>query len=92
MEKFPEIEDVLHDIIVPNYMDETQKLPMRVQNKLNEEEYKLSDEYRLKIHEFYETHYDEITGEYTANIEELRKLLEKMHKDYVHSIVELRKK
>jgi hypothetical protein len=53
MEKFPELDEMIH-IDVPEYLAETDKLNIRVQRKLQVEEYKITNEYRKDIYDFYD--------------------------------------
>jgi DNA-directed RNA polymerase subunit E'/Rpb7 len=90
MEKFPELDEMIH-IDVPEYLAETEKLNIRVQRKLQVEEYKITNEYRKDIYDFYDKYEDAITGEYSAELEDLRKMLDSKRKEYMKRIIDLRK-
>lgn len=90
MEKFPELDEMIH-IYVPEYLAETEKLNIRVQRKLQVEEYKITNEYRKDVYDFYDKYEDAITGEYTAELEDLRKMLDSKKKEYIKRIIDLRK-
>ena len=90
MEKFPELDDMIH-VYVPEYLAETEKLNIRVQRKLQVEEYKITNEYRKDVYDFYAKYEDAITGEYTAEVEDLRKLIDSKKKEYIKRIIDLRK-
>jgi DNA-directed RNA polymerase subunit E'/Rpb7 len=91
MEKFPELDEMIH-IYVPEFIDEREKLNIRVQRKLQLEEYKITNEYRKDIYDFYDKNEETITGEYNAEQEDLKKILDSKKKEYIRKIIALRQK
>jgi DNA-directed RNA polymerase subunit E'/Rpb7 len=62
------------------------------QIKLKNEEYKSLENFRIKLLTFYEDHKEAIQGEYTAELEKLRKEIYQMLKTYKEEIIAIRAK
>jgi hypothetical protein len=92
MEAFPSIENILDQTNFSNFQDEIEKMTPKKQMKLSNEEYKSLQQFRMKLLAFYEDHKQAITGEYTAELEKLRKQLYQMLKEYKDEIISIRVK
>ncbi len=92
MEAFPSIENILDQTNFSNFQDEIKQMTPKKQMKLANEEYKLLNGFRMKLLAFYEDHKQAITGEYTAELEKLRKQLYQMLKEYKDEIIAIRVK
>ena len=92
MEAFPSIENILDQTNFSNFQDEIEKMTPKKQIKLSNEEYKSLQQFRMKLLAFYEDHKEAITGEYTAELEKLRKQLYQMLKEYKDEIIAIRVK
>ena len=92
MEAFPSIENILDQTNFSNFQDEIEQMAPKKQMKLANEEYKSLQQFRMKLLAFYEDHKEAITGEYTAELEKLRKQLYQMLKEYKDEIISIRVK
>ena len=92
MEAFPSIENILDQTNFSNFQDEIEQMTPKKQMKLSNEEYKSLQQFRMKLLAFYEDHKEAITGEYTAELEKLRKQLYQMLKEYKDEIIAIRVK
>jgi len=92
MEAFPSIENILDQTNFSNFQDEIEEMTPKKQMKLSNEEYKSLQQFRMKLLAFYEEHKEAITGEYTAELEKLRKQLYQMLKEYKDEIISIRLK
>ena len=92
MEAFPSIENILDQTNFSNFQDEIEKMTPKKQMKLANEEYKSLQQFRMKLLAFYEDHKEAITGEYTIELEKLRKQLYQMLKEYKDEIISIRVK
>ena len=92
MEAFPSIENILDQTIFSNFQDEIEKMTEKKQIKLANEEYKALNRFRMKLLAFYNENKEAITGEYTAELVKLRKVLYQMLKEYKDEIIAIRVK
>jgi len=92
MEAFPSIENILEQTNFSNFRDEIEKMTEKKQIKLQNEEYKLLNVFRIKLLAFYEDHKEAIENEYTAEMEKLRKEVYHMLKEYKDEVIALRVK
>ena len=92
MEAFPSIENILDQTNFSNFQDEIEQMTPKKQMKLSNEEYKSLQQFRMKLLAFYEDHKEAITGEYTAELEKMRKQLYQMLKEYKDEIIAIRVK
>ncbi len=92
MEAFPSIENILDQTNFSNFQDDIEKMTQIKQIKLKNEEYKALEQFRMKLLAFYEENKEAITGEYTSELEKLRKQLYQMLKEYKDEILTIRVK
>jgi hypothetical protein len=92
MEAFPTIENILEKTYISQFQKEISEMSEKNKIKLENEEFKALSAFRIKVLDFYEEHKEIIRGEYTAELEKLRKQLQKMLKDYNEEIIEIRVK
>ena len=92
MEAFPTIENILEQTNFSTFQEDIDKMSEKKQIKLKNEEYKLLERFRFGLLSFYEDHKEYITGEYTAELEKLRKEVYQMLKAYKDDVLALRAK
>jgi hypothetical protein len=92
MEAFPTIENILGQTNFSTFQEDIDKMSEKKQIKLKNEEYKSLENFRMKLLTFYEDHKEAITGEYTAELEKLRKEIYQMLKAYKDEIIAIRAK
>uniref|UniRef100_A0A6C0D1N1 S1 motif domain-containing protein n=1 Tax=viral metagenome TaxID=1070528 RepID=A0A6C0D1N1_9ZZZZ len=92
MEAFPTIENILEQTNFSTFQEDIDKMSQKKQIWLKNEEYKLLERFRFGLLTFYEDHKEAITGEYTAELEKLRKEVYQMLKAYKDDILALRAK
>lgn len=92
MEAFPTIENILEQTNFSTFQEDVDKMSQKKQIRLKNEEYKLLERFRFGLLTFYEDHKEAITGEYTAELEKLRKEVYQMLKAYKDDIIALRAK
>jgi DNA-directed RNA polymerase subunit E'/Rpb7 len=92
MEAFPTIEHILDQTHFSTFQEDIDKMTEKKQIKLKNEEYKLLEKFRIKLLTFYEDHKEAIRGEYTAELEKLRKEIYQMLKTYKDEIMSIRAK
>jgi DNA-directed RNA polymerase subunit E'/Rpb7 len=92
MEAFPTIENILEQTNFSTFQEDVDKMSQKKQIRLKNEEYKLLEGFRFGLLTFYEDHKEAITGEYTAELEKLRKEVYQMLKAYKDDVLALRGK
>ena len=92
MEAFPTIENILGQTNFSTFQEDIDKMTEKKQIKLKNEEYKSLENFRIKLLTFYEDHKEAIQGEYTAELEKLRKEIYQMLKTYKEEIIAIRAK
>jgi hypothetical protein len=92
MEAFPTIENILGQTNFSTFQEDIDKMTEKKQIKLKNEEYKSLENFRIKLLTFYEDHKEAIRGEYTAELEQLRKEIYRMLKTYKEEIMAIRAK
>jgi hypothetical protein len=92
MEAFPTIEHILEQTNFSTFQEDVDKMSQKKQIRLKNEEYKLLERFRFGLLTFYEDHKEAITGEYTAELEKLRKEVYQMLKAYKDDVLALRAK
>lgn len=92
MEAFPTIENILGQTNFSTFQEDIDKMREKKQIKLKNEEYKSLENFRIKLLTFYEDHKQAIQGEYTAELEKLRKEIYQMLKTYKEEIIAIRAK
>ena len=92
MEAFPTIENILEQTNFSTFQEDVDKMSQKKQIRLKNEEYKLLERFRFGLLTFYEDHKEAITGEYTAELEKLRKEVYQMLKSYKDDVLALRGK
>jgi DNA-directed RNA polymerase subunit E'/Rpb7 len=92
MEAFPTIENILEQTNFSTFQENIDEMSEKKQIRLKNEEYKLLDRFRFSLLTFYEDHKEAITGEYTAELEKLRKEIYQMLKTYKDEVLALRAK
>ena len=92
MDAFPTIENILEQTYVSNFQKEISEMNEKKKIKLSNEEYKALNVFRMKLLTFYEENKQAITGEYTAELQKLKKQIEQMLKEYKDFIIETRVK
>jgi DNA-directed RNA polymerase subunit E'/Rpb7 len=92
MEAFPTIENILEQTNFSTFQEDVDKMSQKKQIRLKNEEYKLLEGFRFSLLTFYEEHTEAITGEYTAELEKLRKEVYQMLKAYKDDVLGLRGK
>jgi DNA-directed RNA polymerase subunit E'/Rpb7 len=75
-----------------NFQQEIEQMSEKKQNKLKNEEYKALNDFRLKLLDFFEENKKTIEGQYTAELEVLKKTLYQMLKLYKDEIIAIRAK
>jgi hypothetical protein len=91
MEAFPTIENILEQTNFSNFQKEIDELGEKERNKLHNDEYNMLNGFRFQLLEFYEKNRKLIEGEYTAEMEPLRKELYERLKKYKDAVIQLRK-
>lgn len=92
MEAFPTIEHILGQTNFSTFQEDIDKMTEKKQIKLKNEEYKSLEKFRFRLLTFYEDHKEAIRGEYTAELEKLRKEIYQMLKTYKEEIIAIRAK
>jgi DNA-directed RNA polymerase subunit E'/Rpb7 len=92
MEAFPTIENILEQTNFSTFQEDVDKMSQKRQIRLKNEEYKLLERFRFGLLSFYEDNKEAITGEYTAELEKLRKEVYQMLKSYKDDVLALRAK
>ena len=92
MDSFPTIENILEETYVSNFQKEMSEMNEKKKIKLSNEEYKALNLFRMKLLTFYEENKQAIRGEYTAELQKLKKQIEQMLKEYKDFIIEIRVK